>query len=59
MIELEKTYLLKEIPKSTNLVHLTENLGAIGWKIDKADLNRLDFEFEDPIASKNRRLFNS
>lgn len=30
------------IPKSSSIEHLKENLGAIGWKMDKEDLKRLD-----------------
>lgn len=34
------------IPKSSNLKHLKENLGAIGWKMEKKDIERLDsYEF--------------
>lgn len=30
------------IPKSTNLNHLKENLGSIGWQMDKSDIELLD-----------------
>jgi len=30
------------IPKSSNIEHLRENLGAIGWKMEKKDIERLD-----------------
>ena len=30
------------IPKSTNVKHLEENLGAMGWKLDKEDIELLD-----------------
>lgn len=30
------------IPKSTNINHLKENLGAIGWKLDRKDIKLLD-----------------
>lgn len=30
------------IPKSSNIEHLKENLGAIGWEMDKEDVERLD-----------------
>ncbi len=33
------------IPKSTNTEHLKENLGALGWKLDREDMKRLDEEF--------------
>jgi diketogulonate reductase-like aldo/keto reductase len=33
------------IPKSTNIEHLKENMGAIGWKLDEEDIIRLDEEF--------------
>ncbi len=33
------------IPKSTNVDHLKENMGALGWKLDKEDMTRLDEEF--------------
>lgn len=33
------------IPKSTNIDHLKENLGAIGWKLKKEDTERLNNAF--------------
>ena len=30
------------IPKSTNIKHLIENLGALGWELDKEDILKLD-----------------
>jgi len=33
------------IPKSTNVDHLKENMGALGWKLDEEDMTRLDQEF--------------
>ncbi len=30
------------IPKATNIEHLIENIGAIGWKLDQEDINILD-----------------
>lgn len=30
------------IPKSTDMEHLKENLGALGWKLDKKDILKLD-----------------
>ena len=33
------------IPKSTNLSHLKENLGAIGWKLSDRDIEKLDKAF--------------
>ncbi len=33
------------IPKSTNVDHLKENMGALGWKLDEEDMKRLDEEF--------------
>jgi len=33
------------IPKATNLEHLTENLGAIGWKLKPKDIRELENEF--------------
>ncbi len=30
------------IPKSTNINHLNENLGAMGWKLKKKDIKLLD-----------------
>ncbi len=30
------------IPKSTNMQHLAENLGCLGWQMDKSDYNALD-----------------
>lgn len=32
------------IPKASNVKHLKENLGAIGWSLDKKDTSRLDSE---------------
>jgi len=35
------------IPKSTNIEHLKENLGAVGWKLSDEDMKLLDeTEFE-------------
>lgn len=37
------------IPKSTNIEHLKENLGAIGWNLSDEDMELLDkTEFESP-----------
>jgi diketogulonate reductase-like aldo/keto reductase len=33
------------IPKSTNIEHLKENLGALEWKLSEEDIKRLDTEF--------------
>ena len=33
------------ISKTTNLKHLKENLGALGWKLEPEDIRRLD-QFE-------------
>ena len=30
------------IPKSTNIKHLKENLGSMGWSMDKRDIELLD-----------------
>ncbi|MEK6936813.1 MAG: aldo/keto reductase [Nanoarchaeota archaeon] len=30
------------IPKSSNLEHIKENLGALGWRMEKEDLEKLD-----------------
>lgn len=30
------------IPKASNIKHLKENLGAIGWKLKQEDINKLD-----------------
>lgn len=36
---------LTTIPKSVNIVHIKENLGALGWRLDKEDMRRLDNNF--------------
>ncbi|MEO0292733.1 MAG: aldo/keto reductase [candidate division WOR-3 bacterium] len=33
------------IPKSTNIEHLKENLGSLGWRLSEEDNKRLDEEF--------------
>ena len=33
------------IPKASNPSHLRDNMGAVGWKIDKDDLQRLENSF--------------
>ncbi len=33
------------IPKSTNLDHIKENMGALGWHLEKEDMKKLDEEF--------------
>jgi diketogulonate reductase-like aldo/keto reductase len=33
------------IPKATKVEHLKENMDALGWKLDKEDMSRLDEEF--------------
>jgi len=33
------------IPKSTQINHLVENIGAIGWMLSNSDILRLDVEF--------------
>ena len=39
------------IPKSTNIEHLKENLGAIGWNLSDKDIKLLDkTEFESPCS---------
>lgn len=39
------------IPKSTNIEHLKENLGSIGWNLSKDDIELLDqAKFESPNA---------
>lgn len=41
------------IPKSTNLDHLKENLGATGWSLSPEDIKLLDeIEFESPNIDK-------
>ena len=35
------------IPKTSNLDHLDENLGAIGWTMDAVDVERIRTEFPD------------
>jgi len=34
------------IPKATNVAHLKENLGAMGWRLEHQDMWRLDNQFE-------------
>ena len=39
------------IPKSTNIEHLKENLGAVGWNLSNEDIKLLDeTEFESPSS---------
>ncbi len=33
------------IPKASNIYHLKENLGAIGWNMDKQDMSKLAKSF--------------
>jgi diketogulonate reductase-like aldo/keto reductase len=35
------------IPKSSNLEHIKENLGALGWKMKEEDINKLSNKFND------------
>jgi len=37
---------LVTISKTSNIEHLKENLGAIGWKLEKKDVEKLDKDFE-------------
>ena len=30
------------IPKASNFKHIKENLGAVGWEMEQADINKLD-----------------
>jgi diketogulonate reductase-like aldo/keto reductase len=37
------------IPKSTNILHLKENLGAVGWSLSNEDIELLDkTNFDSP-----------
>jgi diketogulonate reductase-like aldo/keto reductase len=38
------------LTKTSSSVHLDENLGAVGWTMDDADVERLRHEFPDQIA---------
>ena len=38
------------IPKSRNIEHLKENLGALGWKMEKNDIDILQNEFPGTVA---------
>ncbi len=33
------------IPKASTIVHLEDNLGAVGWRLEKEDLRKLDENF--------------
>jgi len=33
------------IPKTVRIAHMKENLGAIGWRLSKEDMRRLDYDF--------------
>ena len=33
------------IPKTARIAHMKENLGAIGWRLSKEDMRRLDYDF--------------
>jgi len=33
------------IPKAVRIAHIKENLGAIGWRLSKEDMRRLDYDF--------------
>ena len=35
------------ISKTSNIEHLRENLGAIGWSMDKQDIEKIRKEFPD------------
>jgi len=37
------------IPKSRNIEHLKENLGALGWKMEESDIEILKNEFPDTV----------
>ena len=37
------------IPKSTNLMHVAENLGSIGWRLEKEDIIKLN-NFKAPVT---------
>jgi len=42
------------IPKTTQLNHLEENLGALGWELSAEDIERLRKEFPDQLEVSNR-----
>ncbi len=42
------------IPKTTQLAHLEENLGALGWDLSAADVARLTREFPNQLAVSDR-----
>jgi diketogulonate reductase-like aldo/keto reductase len=42
------------IPKTTNLEHLDENLGALGWELEAADHDRLSREFPGQQSVSDR-----
>lgn len=46
------------IPKTSNIKHLDENLGAIGWKMDKSDRQRLTEKFPNQKAVSDRVPLN-
>ncbi len=42
------------IPKTTQKIHLEENLGALGWELSAADVNRLSVEYPDQQTHSDR-----
>ena len=42
------------IPKTVEIEHIKENLGAIGWRLSKEDIHRLDYDFPVKDAFCNR-----
>ena len=42
------------IPKTVEIEHIKENLGAIGWRLSKEDMRRLDYDFPVKDAFCNR-----
>jgi diketogulonate reductase-like aldo/keto reductase len=42
------------IPKTTKSEHLEENLGALGWELDVADVHRLTKDFPDQLDTSER-----
>lgn len=42
------------IPKTSNIEHLEENLGALGWDMSDEDADRLDREFPDQFSASRR-----
>jgi diketogulonate reductase-like aldo/keto reductase len=42
------------IPKTTNIEHLKENLGALGWQLAREDMEKLTKDFPDQITVSDR-----